>query len=260
MGQQTIDDLVILGRSSPEELKDGRVTVCVGGWSHSRGFVRIYPTRMDMPQLQRWNVVSVPVVQDPSNDNRKESFKIAGSRDEWEELPSKIEVVDQLDKQEQRELVGSIPKLCPKDFKDLRVSLGITRPETILDTDVKPPKEDGKKDVAFSKKNRKRLYIDYECEHCRLKTQHHQHCIEWGIYEFWRKHGDKYPDDEVVDILGLNDDEYDVYFFVGNMNHMRTSYIIISVLRFKRARNAPLSSFVDDDVRGPAITDGGSRE
>lgn len=252
----TIDDLVILGRAGPEQLDDDRATVCVGGWSHSHGFIRLYPTRMDMDELKRWNVVSIPVVQDRSHDSRSESRKIDGSRREWSELNDKIEVVDRLDRSEQRELVEEdIPYLCSKTLEDLRYSLGIVKPTKILDTDIKPPKDDQVESGEISKNNRKRLYIEYECEDCRLKTHHNQHCIEWGMYEFWRKHGGEYDDDEVVNILGLNDDDYDVYFFVGNMNHQRTAYIIISVLRFKRNRNASLVEFAQGS--GKVATDGG---
>lgn len=254
----TIDDLVILGRAGPEQLDDERATVCVGGWSHSHGFIRIYPTRMDMDELKRWNVISIPVVQDRSHDSRSESRKIDGSRSEWSELNDKIEVVGRLDKTEQREFVEDIPKLCSKSLDDLRISLGIVKPTKILNTDIKPPKDDQVEPGVVSKNYRKRLYIEYECEGCRLKTHHNQHCIEWGMYEFWRKHGDEYGDDEVVNILGLDDDDYDVYFFVGNLNHHRSAYIIISVLRFKRNRNASLAEFVPESS-GEVATDGGRR-
>jgi hypothetical protein len=40
-----INDLIILGRACPEPLKDGRVTVCLAGWSEEYGFIRLYPTR-----------------------------------------------------------------------------------------------------------------------------------------------------------------------------------------------------------------------
>lgn len=52
---QSIDDVVILGRGVPELISDGRVTVCVAGYSDKLGFVRLYPTRIDSPlkALQR---------------------------------------------------------------------------------------------------------------------------------------------------------------------------------------------------------------
>ena len=72
-----IDDLIILGRACPEPLKNGRVTVCLGGWSDKFGFVRLYPTRSDI-RWKRWDIVRVDVERNPS-DTRVESWKIAGS-------------------------------------------------------------------------------------------------------------------------------------------------------------------------------------
>lgn len=248
---QTIDDLVILGRSSPETLEDGRATVCVGGWSNSRGYVRLYPTRLDMNEtLKRWNVVSVEVQDDPSHDNRNESFKIAGSQDEWDSLHEKIDVVGAWDKPKQREFVRSIPKICTRKLNDLRYSLGIVKP-MVLEHEISPPAGDDEK-PGLSKKNRKTLHIKYECgDDCGNKQGfHRQHCIEWGMYEFWRKNGGDYPDDEVVNIFNLYSDDHDVYFLMGNLQHRRSAYVIISVLRFKRepsVDNTGLDDFVSGD-------------
>ena len=87
-----IDDLVVLGRACPEPLKDGRVTVCMAGWSYRMNdFVRIYPTRPDT-SCSQWDVIKVDVERN-ENDTRDESWKIVGSKEEWESLGSKIEVV-----------------------------------------------------------------------------------------------------------------------------------------------------------------------
>lgn len=230
---QTIDDLVVLGRAGKEELSDGRVTVCLGGWSESRGFVRLYPTQPRMQNLKRWNKVSVPVVQDPSNDNRNESYKIAGSKNDWNTLHRKVRKTGRWDRPRRMQFVDGVPKQCPADLNDLRLSLGVVEPAEIHNAEI--VKADGERsyDGRESKRNHDKLYIEYECEDCGTKAGHRQHCIEWGMYQFWKHNPDK-PAEDVIDALHLFDDDWRVFFFVGNMSHQRTSYIIISILRFKK--------------------------
>jgi hypothetical protein len=75
-----VDDLVILGRSSPDRLRDNRISVCTAGYSRALGFIRLYPTRTDSP-LRVWNIVSVQVERNPM-DSRAESWKIVGAKSE----------------------------------------------------------------------------------------------------------------------------------------------------------------------------------
>lgn len=70
-----IDDLIILGKAFPQELKDGRITCCTAGWSPTRGFIRIYPIPPESEKLKRWNIVSTKVERN-LNDWRDESWKI----------------------------------------------------------------------------------------------------------------------------------------------------------------------------------------
>jgi hypothetical protein len=53
-----IDDLIILGRSVPVEIKNGRRPICVGGYIPSRGFIRLYPTFSVFP-IKRWSICEV---------------------------------------------------------------------------------------------------------------------------------------------------------------------------------------------------------
>lgn len=77
--------MVILGRSAPERLRDGRETVCVVGYNSDLGLIRLYPTRWDCKQLKRWNIVGVPALKNP-DDPREESYKIEGSKRDWDRL------------------------------------------------------------------------------------------------------------------------------------------------------------------------------
>ena len=75
--------------------------------------------------------------------------------------------------------------------------------------------------------------IKYRCSNCRVgKGFHDQQLIEWGAYEWLRKSPEKA--EQIWENLGLKDDAWDNYFFVGNMFQYPTAFIIISVLRFKK--------------------------
>lgn len=232
--QDRIRDLVVLGRAAPEPIRDGRHTVCLGGYSESRGFVRLYPTQMWMENCKRWNVVSVPVEQ-PDRDNRDESFKIAGSKDDWGRLHEKIRKVGELSKAEQIRLVEEIAGDCPNRLNEQRASLGVVKPEEILDVYLEPA-GDGHVQMDLYGNERKSktdyehsLYVKYRCEDCDAATHHDQHTIEWGVYRYWDKNDDA---EGVIDALNFDDEQSNHYFFVGNLNHQRSAYIIISVLRF----------------------------
>ncbi|WP_306061341.1 hypothetical protein [Natronococcus wangiae] len=231
-----IDDLVVLGRAAPEPISDGRHTVCLGGYSDTLGYVRLYPTQKRMKELQRWNVVSVPVESAAPNDTRDESYKIAGSKDEWDILHRKIEKIGSLTKSEQIQLCEKLGVDCRHRLNENHISLGMVKPAAIHGCQLKPQddptyqvtltgeRQEGKSEYPY------KLYIEYECENCLAKNPHNQSCIEWGVYQYWNKNDDP---EGVIDALWLNDDDAHHYFFIGNLNHHRTTYIIISVLRFK---------------------------
>jgi len=247
-----IDDLVVLGRAAPEPIDDGRHTVCLGGYSETVGYVRLYPTQKWMDELQRWNVVSVPV-EDAHPDTRDESYKIAGSKAEWDTLHTKIEQVDQLTKTEQIQLVDELATDCANALRDEERSLGIVKPAAIHDFEL-DPRPDPTYQMTLDRERQVgktqypyRLYIEYTCEGCQAKGHHRQHCIEWGVYMYWDNNED---DEGVVDALRLTDDRYSHYFFIGNMQHQPTSYIIISDLRF--SESDMLNAGVNSD-RQPAL-------
>lgn len=232
--QTRIQDLIILGRAAPEPIKDGRHTVCLGGYSESFGYVRLYPTQRWMDNCKRWNVVSVPV-EKPTHDDRDESYKIAGSQEDWGRLHTKIEHVDRVSKSERIRLVDQLAEDCPIRLNENRISLGMVRPEEIIEVYIEDnPDANVQLDLEMNERKGKsdydqQLYIKYRCRGCEAKTHHDQHTIEWGVYRYWDNHDDV---DGVIDALGFNDEDMNHYFFVGNLNHERNAYIVISVLRF----------------------------
>lgn len=234
-----IDDLVVLGRAAPEPISDGRHTVCLGGYSKSIGYVRLYPTQMWMEDCKRWNIISVPVEDASPNDTRDESYKIAGSKESWGQLHKKIEKVGELEKSEQIQLVDELAKDCTSRLNEARQSLGVVKPEEIINYYLKE-NEGATYQVSLAGERLQgkhdypqKLYFKYRCEDCGSKRGYHQqHCIEWGIYRYWDKN-DK--PEGVFDALHLTDDDWHHYFFVGNLSHQRTSYIVISDLRFRES-------------------------
>lgn len=235
---EIIDDLIVLGRAGPELISDGRHTICLGGWSPTRGFIRIYPTHM-YSEAQRWNVIQLPV--ENRDDYRNESWKIEGSKDEWDNLHEKINRTDQLTRDEQIKLIENLPKTCPSKLNKQEESLGIVKPNEITDAYLEKvnDREEIQQDLQghdLKSKNsyKHKLYIRYTCSGCDAKQGYHeQHVMEWGIYKWW----DKNPDqaEQIIDNLRLFDDEWNKHFFVGNLKNHPTSYVIISVIRFKKS-------------------------
>lgn len=238
-GTDVIDDLVVLGRAGPELIQDGRHTVCLGGWSESKGFVRLYPTHRYTTQAKRWNIIKAPVEQDESHDWRNESWKIVGSKKDWDSLYKKVKEVGRLERRERIELVKEIPKACPIKLNEEKKSMGMVKPEEIHDAYLKevenpePVQTNMQGDELRSKNSYPyKLYIEYTCSDCQAKSNHNQHCIEWGIYRWWDKSPDK--PEQVIENLRLMDDDWKKYFFVGNMWNNPTSFIIISIMRWKK--------------------------
>jgi hypothetical protein len=191
-----------------------------------------------MTNLSRWNIVKVPVESDDSHDSRPESYKIAGSGEDWEILHRKVEKVGHLSKPERMQLVDRLAGDCTAELNDKRQSLGMVEPAEINEiylqsTDGPGPQMDLSMNVRKGKSDyENKLYIEYRCDGCEQKTPHDQHTIEWGVYQYWDNHDNQ---EGVIDALKLRNDDYKKYFFVGNLNNRRHAYIIISIMRFKKS-------------------------
>jgi hypothetical protein len=236
--KRVIEDLVILGRGAPDQIKDGRVTVCVAGYSPTLGFVRIYPTKVTSP-LKMWTIVSVPVERNPQ-DTRPESWKIQGSKDEWDRLDDKIKVLGELPRAQRQQLVRQLVTTCVSDLDKAHVSLGIVKPTTI------EPELSERADV--SKEVQLTLFgtplpktkahyelqprLHYRCSECKLEKGHDQQIIEMGVYEWFRKSPGK--EAQVFENLHINDPEWENHLLVGNQANHRSSYLVIGVIRWKK--------------------------
>lgn len=250
-----IDDLVVLGRACPEPLKDGRVTVCLAGWSETHGFIRIYPTRTDS-QCHAWDVIKLDVERN-DRDNRLESWKIIGSKGEWETLSEKISVVGKVESRDQRRnIVGNLTDSCVNVINNSHRSLGIIKPTQIIKTYFQENAAYGqlmqlglpgmteldsvkvKRDFPYEPR------ITYRCPECQtVANQHDQQILEWGFYEWFRKEPEN--KEQVWDNARFYRDDTDIYLLVGNQAAHRTSFMVISVLRVPSGDiNHPLFPYI----------------
>jgi len=187
-----------------------------------------------MDSCKRWNVVSVPV-EEPTLDDREESYKIAGSQEDWGQLHTKIEQVDRLSKSERIRLADQLAEDCSIRLNENRISLGMVRPAEIMDVYIEDnPDAQIQMDLKMNERKGKsgygqKLYIKYRCEDCEAKTYHDQHTVEWGVFRYWDTHDDVKG---VIEALDFHKEDMNHYFFVGNLNNERQAYIIISILRF----------------------------
>jgi hypothetical protein len=75
--------------------------------------------------------------------------------------------------------------------------------------------------------------LKYTCAECEVTQQFHdQVVIEWGFYEWMRKHPQSM--EKVWDNAKIYSDEHEVHLFVGNQANHRTSFIVITVLQIQK--------------------------
>ena len=235
-------DLIVLGNAVPDEISDHRKTVCTVAFSEEHGLIRIYPVPPNAP-MKRWNVVSLPLERN-IKDSRQESWKIQRSNTEWNTLSDKIDVQRHLSRREWVALIKRLKKNhsygCIEDINDKRLSLGIIIPKII---DKKLEKRKGVDPTVQTTLINDKLFmtiknyavrpvISYSCPNCRTqKHQHSQGVLEWGVYEWLRNNPNN--KEQIWDNLHIDELGYDLVFLVGNMNLHRSSFMIISIFRYK---------------------------
>ncbi len=215
-----LDDFVVLGRAFPETLRDGRVSCCTAGYSESVGLCRIFPTHWLSKKLKRWNVISVPVdlAKHVSSEWRNESWKIKDSKN-WKDIDNKIKIVGKLTGSDRLKLLHKIKVNCPAKLNEQKTSLGIVKPNI------------NSYKIKDTEKGRK-PYINYNCfPECFCKG-HKQQLLEYGALLWIKNNPDK--EDEVFENLHLNDDDWEKWFLIGNSYRAPRSFMIISILRFKK--------------------------
>jgi len=227
-------------------MKNGRITICTAGYSHKHGFIRIYPTKMNM-SLRRWNIVKVPLERNPQ-DSRKESWKIEGSKSEWDTLNEKVEILGTLPRENHLSLIANLEDGCITELNEAKRSLGIIKP-VIEECSLSEQDEyEGTIQMTLSGRPQPKIReqykmvprVRYRCAHCKASGSHDQQVLEWGFYEWFRKNPGK--EKQVWENAQIFSESHEIYFFVGSIFRHWSSFSIISVLRLPKGPVAkPLS-------------------
>lgn len=236
-----VDDLVILGEAVPDEISDGRKTVCTAGFSPKHGLIRIYPVPPNA-RLQRWQVIEIPLERN-SRDTRTESWKIQGSKSEWESLPRKIITHEKLERSQWVNLIDRLHKEfgvgCIEDLNEQQLSLGMIMPKEFKPRFEERKTHDPSVQMTLIHQEPFKTVHNYEvqprmtyrCSECRSQKPHDQQILEWGVYEWLRKNPEQR--DGVWKNLHIGESGYHTSFLVGNMFLHRSAFMIISIFRYK---------------------------
>lgn len=227
-----LDDFVMLGKTVPEVISDGRQAVCSAGYSDEfESLLRLYPlSTLHAPK--RWHTYRVEIERN-SRDRRSESWALRGERrDNHPEInvrsfseTGRIQPPDLSDAIE-RNTVDSI-----KEANERRMSLAFLRPRNLdLTFDYNPSAPDSPQLKLFSPvepaKGSKRFAYT---PRLRFFDQdgygHNLQLRDWGAFEFLRKWPENHPG--LKRNLKLDDDPV---LLIGNHAQHRTSWLVIAVL------------------------------
>ena len=240
-----LNNLIVIGMGAPNQLKDGRRSVCVCAWSLDENcFHRVYP--VPPKWFRKWDLFDVEVEKNPQ-DHRENTWKIKNSKEDWNRLHKWIYPHKKKYSQKE-ELIQQIGFTTLGNLIDNTKSFGIIKPK-IKDFQLEQRNIQTTKQMTLRSDMRDldegfciinqtdykyKPYLVYECEgDCSCKNKiHRQSITEWGCFEFMRK----YPSKEInlKDNLRLFDDEWNKYILVGNIHKAPKTYIIIDILRFKK--------------------------
>jgi len=236
-------DFILAGQAVPEEIKrDRRIYQCTAGFSPTLNeMIRIYPIPHQL-KLKRWTIYEIDLERNPK-DNRSESWKIQGSRTHWKAAIDRVRVKGKLSRDEWISFIQQhAEEICIRDLNEAKRSLAIIKPEIlhayISEQEVSAESQHKQKTLTgvFTPKTGKSsphfAKVKYRCPGCKSQKPHDQRILEYGVYMGIENNPDN--KEKVIDNLRLFDDDYEKYFFIGNINKFRNSWIIISVLRWKR--------------------------
>lgn len=246
-----LDDFVMLGTTVPEPNSDGRVFVCSAGVSPELGkLVRVYPlARRNVPH--RWHGYRVPLKRNPQ-DSRSESFKVTGDRspgaherinDQFEQVHGPLAPGKRVGLL-RKHVVGSI-----KQADERRLSLAIVHPDALdLYFDHNPDSPDSPQMALFDREGEPpsgakrfawmpRLYFRDEL------GEHRYMLRDWGAFELQRKHGGDYFRANLASALHLDENSS---LLVGNLNHHRNAWLVISVLNGIREAPTLFDALADE--------------
>lgn len=232
----TVEPFVMLGKTVPEERKDGRITVCSAGFTPDLGLVRIYPlARESSPP--RWSRNRVVLERNPE-DPRSESFRLAAPRNKNMhrfinstafqhlgdvERHSRKAMLDDGDRRFHY-YVDSVG-----EANERRMSLAIVRPkqQNLVWTRPGDKKElhlaQMELDMWQSFAAEERTALAAKVPRIRFTDGSGDHLLQfrdWGVFEFIRKYGN-----DACDRMPFNSSNA---LLVGNILRHQTSWLVIA--------------------------------
>lgn len=234
--QRIINDIVVLGQACPDIDRDGKVVICLAGYSLSdNAFIRLYPTRYDLP-IRRWDIIQADVEYN-SRDRRFESWKLRGN---YSDMEKRIRKTGELKGKQRLSTIASIADPCVETINEGKRSLGIVKAETLRASYQRNRKNGGlfqqalyeESDLVTRRDYPHLPYYQYTCAGGICTTSHNQQLLEWGAFEYLRKN--PLNGDGLWSALRVYDEAYDHYLLVGNQWAHRSAFMVISDLRVKR--------------------------
>jgi len=227
-----VDDFIVFGRTVPEDSKRYGTRVCMAGYSEEmRQMMRVYPTDVES-NIKARRVLKLELERNKM-DSRAESWALK-DRTMKSILamsePVNKEILKPFLKKEAAESIDYLNKN--------RRSLGVLIPET-FEVIIKTRKHiDDPEQLLlfddFAQSGGFKTASDYFLAPY-LKTN--KGCFqirEWGVYELLRKYENerkKITASDITSALHIEDDK-EVFLVVGNMNHIRTAWLIIKTFSF----------------------------
>lgn len=240
--QRIINDIVVLGQACPDYDRDGKIVICMAGYSLSDdAFVRIFPVHHGL-NLRRWDIVQADVELN-KRDRRFESWKLRGS---YHTIDKRIRKTGTFGEKQRLPLIHKIASSCVKEINDARRSLGIVKAERVSASYKRNGKNEGLfqsqiygDDGLHTRRDYPHVpYYNYQCAAGGC-SGHNQQLLEWGAFEYLRKN--PLDGEGLWAALRVYDERYDHYLLVGNQWAHRSAFMVISDLRFKRPDAVQLS-------------------
>ena len=196
-----LKNLVVIGQGAPNQLKDGRQSICVCAYSlDDKNLVRIYPVPLGW--LRKWDIFDVEV-EKSNTDHRENTWKIKNSKEDWKKLDKWLKTSkDKYPEDKREELIKSIGFSALSDLIEQKKSFGIIKPR-IKDFELEQKRDKTIKQLTLGEAEdldepftiinqsdyKYKPYLIYECDsNCACKNKVHRQSIsEWGCYEFMRK-------------------------------------------------------------------------
>lgn len=231
------DNLIVYGRTVPEESKRYGQSVCMAGYNPElRQMMRIYPLNVTSTVKAR-HYITAEVERNP-RDSRLESWALKDRDGSAIILGQKCDPASLrhfLDK----EVVEHVDLL-----NEARKSLGVLRPdhfsiELKTRSFISNPQQLELFDQFIESGGFKSAGKYFLAPYVVIPSEASQQCFqirEWGIYELLRKYeqsGKQISATIILDALHITN-ERDVYFVVGNLNQARTIWLVIKVFCFDK--------------------------